>query len=83
MATSGCELDEHFRLLSEVEVVKAIFQIQEVLHEIDRRRMTAEVETSTITSIVGDLNLMGKSLTSNQKLSEFLQTAIFVARIAT
>ena len=45
----------------EVEIVKAIFNIQESLHEVDRRRMTAEVETSTITSVVGDLSLRGKS----------------------
>lgn len=51
----------------EVEIVKAIFTIQEGLHEIDRRKMTAEVETSTITSTVGDLSLRGKSHSFKQE----------------
>ena len=41
----------------EVEVVRAIFAMQEDLHLLDRKRLTAEVETSTVTSIVGDLSL--------------------------
>lgn len=41
----------------EVEVVRAIFALQEDLHLLDRKRLTAEVETSTVTSIVGDLSL--------------------------
>ena len=39
----------------EVEVVRAIFSLQEGLHEIERKRWTAEVEASTITSTVGDI----------------------------
>lgn len=42
---------------NEVEVVRSIFFQQESLHEVDRRRLTAEVETSTIMSAVGDLSL--------------------------
>ena len=41
----------------EVEMVKAMFNAQELLHEIDRQRLTAEVETHTITSTVGDVSL--------------------------
>jgi hypothetical protein len=51
----------------EVEIVKAIFSIQEELHSIDRRRLTAEVETSTITSVAGDLSLRGKNHTFKQE----------------
>ncbi|KAL2380810.1 hypothetical protein RJ035_006658 [Blastomyces gilchristii] len=40
----------------EAEVVRAIFAMQEDLHLLDRKRLTAEVETSTITSVVGDLS---------------------------
>lgn len=40
----------------EVEVVRAIFSMQEDLHQLDRKRLTAEVETSTVTSVVGDLS---------------------------
>ncbi|OOF92829.1 hypothetical protein ASPCADRAFT_210086 [Aspergillus carbonarius ITEM 5010] len=42
---------------NEVEVVRSIFFQQEALHECDRRRLTAEVETSTIMAVVGDLSL--------------------------
>ncbi|KAF4179867.1 hypothetical protein CNMCM7927_001584 [Aspergillus lentulus] len=42
---------------SEVEVVRSIFFLQEALHETDRKRLAAEVETSTIMSVVGDLSL--------------------------
>ncbi|KAG9232476.1 hypothetical protein BJ875DRAFT_77137 [Amylocarpus encephaloides] len=45
----------------EVEVVKAIFALQEDLHQVDHKRLTAEVETSTITSAVGDVTLGAKS----------------------
>lgn len=45
----------------EVEVVRAIFTLQEDLHLIDRKRLTAEVEASTITSVVGDLSLGAKN----------------------
>ena len=45
----------------EIEVVKAIFALQEELHQVDQRRLTAEVETSTITAAVGDVTLGAKS----------------------
>ena len=45
----------------EVEIVKAIFSLQENLHEVDHRRLTAEVETSTITEAVGDVTMGAKS----------------------
>ncbi|TVY84041.1 Protein BZZ1, partial [Lachnellula suecica] len=45
----------------EVEVVKAIFALQEDLHQVDHKRLTAEVETSTITAAVGDVTLGAKS----------------------
>lgn len=45
----------------EVDCVRSQFAVQEELHAIERRRMTAEVETSTILSVVGDLSLRGKS----------------------
>ena len=41
----------------EVEMVKAMFNAQELLHEVERQRMTAEVETHTITSKVGDVSV--------------------------
>lgn len=41
----------------EVEMVKAMFNAQEDLHQWERQRLTAEVETHTITSTVGDLSL--------------------------
>lgn len=41
----------------EVEVVTQLFAMQEDLHSVDRRRMTAEVETTTITAAVGDVTL--------------------------
>ncbi|KAI9643847.1 Protein BZZ1 [Ciborinia camelliae] len=45
----------------EVEVVRAIFSLQEELHQVDHKRLTAEVETSTITEAVGDVTLGSKS----------------------
>ncbi|CAD6442587.1 1bd6a179-2d7e-417e-9a9a-23616566bf6b [Sclerotinia trifoliorum] len=45
----------------EVEVVRAIFALQEELHQVDHKRLTAEVETSTITAAVGDVTLGSKS----------------------
>lgn len=45
----------------EVEVVRVLFAMQEVLHNLDRQRLTAEVETSTITSVVGDVTLGAKN----------------------
>lgn len=45
----------------EVTVVSQIFALQEELHQMDRKRLTAEVETSTITSAVGDVTLGAKN----------------------
>ncbi|KIW93099.1 uncharacterized protein Z519_05704 [Cladophialophora bantiana CBS 173.52] len=47
----------------EVESVRLQFALQEELHTVERKRLTAEVETSTITSVVGDLSMYGKSHT--------------------
>jgi formin-binding protein 1 len=41
----------------EVEVVKALFNLQETLHESERQKITAEVEILTITSVVGDVSI--------------------------
>ena len=41
----------------EVELVKALFASKEDLHQIERRRLTAEVETQTIVATVGDVSL--------------------------
>lgn len=41
----------------EVELVRFLFSQQESLHEVERQRLTAEVETQTITSTVGDVSL--------------------------
>ena len=41
----------------EADVVRSIFTLQEDLHLSERRRLTVEVETSTITSAVGDVSL--------------------------
>ena len=40
----------------EVELVRAMFSMQDDLHQIERKRLTAETETSTITSAVGDIS---------------------------
>ncbi|KAI2625118.1 FCH-domain-containing protein [Hypoxylon sp. NC1633] len=45
----------------EVLVVSQIFAMQEDLHQVDRKRLTAEVETSTITTAVGDVTLGAKN----------------------
>lgn len=45
----------------EVEVVRTLFALQEDLHAVDRRRLTAEVETSTITAVVGDVTQGAKN----------------------
>lgn len=45
----------------EVEVLRAIFALQEELHQVDHKRLTAEVETSTITTAVGDVTLGAKT----------------------
>lgn len=41
----------------EVELVRAMFSTQEDLHQCERKRLTAEVESYTITSAVGDVSL--------------------------
>ncbi|KAI8943206.1 hypothetical protein NX059_001233 [Plenodomus lindquistii] len=41
----------------EVDVVRAVFAIQEAMHEVERQKVSAEVEVSTITSAVGDLSI--------------------------
>ncbi|KAE8353214.1 hypothetical protein BDV28DRAFT_133553 [Aspergillus coremiiformis] len=46
---------------NEVEVVRSIFFLQGALHEVDRKKLAAEVETSTIMSAVGDLSLGAKN----------------------
>ena len=40
----------------EVELVKAMFSVQEDLHHTERKRLTAEVEANTIITTVGDLS---------------------------
>lgn len=42
---------------NELEVVRSIFYIQESLHEVDRKWVTAEVETANIMAVAGDLSL--------------------------
>lgn len=41
----------------EVEIVRAVFSLQESMHETERQKVSAEVELSTITTAVGDLSL--------------------------
>ncbi|KAL8673979.1 MAG: hypothetical protein Q9168_001622 [Polycauliona sp. 1 TL-2023] len=41
----------------EVEVVRSLFFLQDELHQMDRKRLTSEVETQTITHAVGDLSI--------------------------
>jgi hypothetical protein len=41
----------------EVQVVSAILAIMENMHEAERQKVSAEVEISTITSVVGDLSV--------------------------
>ena len=45
----------------EVELVRATFSMQDDLHQVERKRLTAEVEASTITSVVGDVSLGAKN----------------------
>lgn len=45
----------------EVSIVAQTFVLQEDLHQVERRRVMAEVETSTITSAVGDVTLGAKN----------------------
>lgn len=42
---------------NELDVVRSIFYTQESLHEVDRKWVTAEVETATIMAVAGDLSL--------------------------
>ncbi|KAJ5780709.1 hypothetical protein N7457_005869 [Penicillium paradoxum] len=42
---------------NELDVVRSTFYIQEALHEVDRKWVTAEVETATIMVAAGDLSL--------------------------
>ncbi|CAI7606523.1 unnamed protein product [Penicillium glandicola] len=41
---------------NELDVVRSVFYIQESLHEVDRKWVTAEVETATIMAVAGDLS---------------------------
>ncbi len=41
----------------EVEMVRTLFSVQEDLHQSERKRLTAEVETYTITAAVGDVSV--------------------------
>jgi len=45
----------------EAELVKALFWLSEETHAIERKRLTAEIEMSTITAVVGDLSLGAKN----------------------
>lgn len=45
----------------EAEVLRAQFYQQEALHDAERRKITAEVEVSTITSNVGDVSVGAKT----------------------
>lgn len=47
--------------VDEVDVVKQLFTARELFHDVERKRVTAEVETSTITSTVGDVTLGAKN----------------------
>ncbi|KKA30713.1 hypothetical protein TD95_004439 [Thielaviopsis punctulata] len=41
----------------EMEISRQLFNMQEELHDLDRKRLTSEAETTTITSAVGDVTL--------------------------
>lgn len=41
----------------EVEVARALFALQEALHDVERRKISTEVEVSTIVTAVGDLSV--------------------------
>jgi formin-binding protein 1 len=45
----------------EAELVRSLFYVSEEMHVIERKRLAAEIEVSTITSIVGDLSLGAKN----------------------
>lgn len=46
---------------NEVDIVRSIFYLQETLHEVERKWLTAEVETSTIISVAGDISMGAKN----------------------
>lgn len=62
----------------EVLVVTHLFALQEDLHQVDRRRLTAEVETSTIRLRLETLHWEPRITTSNPKPSKSRLTAIYV-----
>jgi len=41
----------------EVEVARATFTVRETLHEVERRKITAEIEVATIVEAVGDVSV--------------------------
>jgi hypothetical protein len=45
----------------EVDLIRNVFALQEELHALEHRRITAEMETSTITAAVGDVTLGAKN----------------------
>ncbi|KAL9017186.1 MAG: hypothetical protein Q9185_005476 [Variospora sp. 1 TL-2023] len=45
----------------EVEVMRTVFYLQDELHQTERKRLTLEVETSTIKSVVGDLSIAAQN----------------------
>jgi formin-binding protein 1 len=47
----------------ETDCVKSLFAVMEEMHAIERTRITAEVETSTIMAAAGDLSLRGRNHT--------------------
>ncbi len=45
----------------EADLVKALFYVSDEMHAMERKRLTAEIEMSTITAVVGDLSLGAKN----------------------
>ena len=45
----------------EAELVRSLFFLTEELHTLERKRLTSEIEVSTIISVVGDLSLGAKN----------------------
>jgi formin-binding protein 1 len=45
----------------EADLVKALFYVSDEMHAMERKRLTAEIEVSTITAVVGDLSLGAKN----------------------
>ncbi|GAO18890.1 uncharacterized protein UV8b_07570 [Ustilaginoidea virens] len=54
-ARAGSEAKDQF------EAARSLLAMQEDLHSLDRQRLTAEVETGTITAVVGDVTLGAKN----------------------